>query len=189
MPQSKNVFRAGNQQERLITIGWVLGYVDGEGCFSIHFVKQNDRQEKTRMRKGYIIGYQIAHNFTVVQGEKSLKSLKKLHDFFKVGNIYINHRHDNHKEQLYRYSVTKRNDLINVIIPFFQKYPLQTSKNKDFSLFTRCMKLIKNGKHLTIKGAVRIAMLCEKMNHQKSRSNLIRILRNQTSDSVRKRRR
>ena len=28
---SNNVFRAENQQERLIKIGWILGFVDGEG--------------------------------------------------------------------------------------------------------------------------------------------------------------
>ena len=26
---------ADNQQERLMQLGWVIGFVDGEGCFSI----------------------------------------------------------------------------------------------------------------------------------------------------------
>src|SRR2546427_13054721 len=34
VPQSEE---PGNQQERLVTIGWVIGFVDGEGCFSIGF--------------------------------------------------------------------------------------------------------------------------------------------------------
>ncbi len=70
--ESKNVSCADNQQERLIKIGWIIGFVDGEGCFSINFVKQTSKQESTRIRKGYKIGYQIAHEFSVVQGEKSL---------------------------------------------------------------------------------------------------------------------
>jgi hypothetical protein len=32
---SDNSSAAENQQERLIKIGWITGYVDGEGCFSI----------------------------------------------------------------------------------------------------------------------------------------------------------
>jgi len=36
---------ADNQQERLIKIGWIVGFVDGEGCFSINFIKQNDKKE------------------------------------------------------------------------------------------------------------------------------------------------
>lgn len=184
MTKSKKAPCADNQQERLIKIGWITGYVDGEGCFSINFVKQPDRKEKSRIRKGYKTGYQIAHTFAVVQGEKSLSSLKKVRKFFGVGNIYINRRHDNHKENLYRYSVSKREDLIDVIVPFFQKYKLQTSKKDDFYLFVKCIKLINEQKHLTREGAIKIALLSEKMNHKKSRTKIIRILRNQTSDSA-----
>lgn len=182
MNHSKNVSRADDQQERLIKIGWIVGFVDGEGCFSIHFVKQPNRQEPNRLRKGYKTGYQITHSFVVVQGAKSLECLKAIKDFFQVGNICINRRQDNHKEDLYRYNVSRRKDLLDVIIPFFQEYKLQTFKKNDFELFTRCMQLIKDSKHLTSSGAMRIALMCEKMNHQKPRTELIRILRNQTSD-------
>ena len=186
MAKSKNASRADNQQERLMLIGWITGFVDGEGCFSINFVKQLKKQTQSGIRRGYRIGYQIAHDFTVVQGEKSLITLKIIHNFFKVGAIYINHRHDNHKENLYRYCVRKREDLINVIIPFFQEHRLKTSKNNDFNLFVKCMKLIQGNAHLNKKGAINIALICENMNHKKSRAEIIRILRNQTPDSVKK---
>src|SRR3990167_7230330 len=57
MTKSNNATRADNQQERLIKIGWITGFVDGEGCFTIHFVKQHDHQEPTRIRRGYTTGY------------------------------------------------------------------------------------------------------------------------------------
>lgn len=186
---SENASHADNQQERLIKIGWIVGFVDGEGCFSINFFKQPDRVEKNRIRKGYKIGYQISHRFVVVQGAKSLDSLKKLKEFFKIGNIHINRRHDNHKEDLYRYSVERRQDLLDVIIPFFQKYKLKTSKRRDFTLFKKCLYLMRDNKHLSQKGAIKIALMCEQMNHQKPRFELIRILRNQTSGFVKKQRR
>jgi hypothetical protein len=107
--------------------------------------------------------------------------LKRLQKYFQVGGIHINRRHDNHKEDLFRFSVSKRQDLLEVIIPFFEKYSLHTSKNKDFELFKKCMLLIKRGKHLSPEGAIKIAQMCEKMNHQKPRTKLIKILRNQTS--------
>src|SRR5262245_44431381 len=47
-----NVLGADNQQERLIMLGWVIGSADGEGCFSIGFVRQPSR----RSRKGYRAG-------------------------------------------------------------------------------------------------------------------------------------
>ena len=151
MSVSNKVSHAGNQQERLIKIGWIIGFVDGEGCFSIGFIKQNNRQEKQRIRQGYKTGYQVSHEFAVTQGESSLKSLQTLKDFFGVGSLYRNNRYDNHKENLYRYVVRKREDLINVIIPFFEKYPLQTAKKNNFSLFTKCLKKISKDEHLTKK--------------------------------------
>jgi len=90
MKNSENASRADNQQERLINIGWVVGFVDGEGCFSINFVKQPDRIESRRIRKGYKTGYQIGHQFSVVQGAKSVESLERLKNFFQVGFISIN---------------------------------------------------------------------------------------------------
>jgi len=184
---SKKASCADDQQERLIKIGWIVGLVDGEGCFSIHFVKQPDRIEPTRIRRGYKTGYQVSHELAVVQGEKSLKSLKELRSFFGIGGIYINRRHDNHKEDLYRYSVVKREDLLGKIIPFFEKYKLHTAKKRDFEIFAKCVRLMHKNYHLTKKGAAKIAMLTEKMNHRKSRSNLIKILRDQTPSSREKR--
>src|SRR3989338_11300743 len=176
---SENASRADNQQERL-RLGWIVGFIDGEGCFSIGFVKQPDRQESTRVRRGYATGYQVAHEFAVVQGARSFKSLEELKSFFGIGSIYINRRHDNHKEDLFRYTVTRREDLLNVIIPFFKEYKLQTAKRKDFLLFEKCIKLMQSKKHLKRDGVIEIALISEQMNHRKSRTDLIRILRDKT---------
>jgi hypothetical protein len=69
---------ADNQQERLISIGWVIGFVDGEGCFSIGVVRQPNRVS----RRGYKTGYQMTHEFVVTQGAKSAVYLRDLCDFF-----------------------------------------------------------------------------------------------------------
>jgi len=42
---SENSPAADNQQERLIKIGWITGFVDGEGCFSIHVVRIDEAIE------------------------------------------------------------------------------------------------------------------------------------------------
>jgi hypothetical protein len=178
---SENISLADNQQERLI--GWILGFVDGEGCFSIGFVRQPDRIEATRIRKGYKTGVQIAHKFSVMQGKRSLHVLEEFLSFFKVGKIYVNRRHDNHKEDMYHFTVARREDLINVIIPFFEKNHLRTAKHHDFELFAQCVKFMNANKHYTPEGVIEIAELAEQMNHKVSRSKLIRILRDYTPDS------
>ena len=100
MSTSNNATSADNQQERLIKIGWIIGFVDGEGCFSLGVVQQHDRKDKTRIRRGYKLGVQITHEFSVTQGEKSKQSLLDIKNFFGVGELYINKRYDNHKEHL-----------------------------------------------------------------------------------------
>jgi hypothetical protein len=168
----------GNQQERLISVGWVLGFVDGEGCFSIGLVRQPDR----RNRKGYRTGYQVSHEFVVTQGAKSVASLLALREFFGVGNLLPNRRYDNHREDLYRFGVRRRSDLLEVVIPFFRQYPLRTAKKSDFEKFAQCVELIALGHHLTRAGLIDIVSLMQTMNRQKPRHDVIRILRDHTSD-------
>ena len=180
--QSKKASCADDQQERLI--GWILGFVDGEGCFSINFAKQPERQEKTRIRRGYKMGYQISHNFAVVQGQRSADALKAIKSFFGVGNIYRNRRYDNHKEDLFSYKVANRDDLDQVIIPFFRRYRLKTSKQNDFELFAKCVSKMQKNEHLNVDGMLEIAKLTQQMNHKKSREKLIGILRDYTPRSL-----
>ena len=183
MSTSNNATSADNQQERLIKLGWVIGFVDGEGCFSLGVVKQHERKDKTRIRRGYKLGIQISHEFSVTQGEKSKKSLLDIKKFFGIGDLYINKRYDNHKEHMFRYVVRKREDILNIIIPFFEKHELQTNKNQDFKIFARGVKMMNQGKHLKKHGLIQILEMTEKMNHKKSKQDLIRILRNQTPKS------
>ena len=58
---SKNAINADNQQERLKNVGWVIGYVDGEGCFSISLF----RNKTTKF------GWQVFPEFVVTQGAQS----------------------------------------------------------------------------------------------------------------------
>jgi hypothetical protein len=176
---SDNPSDAENQQERLIKIGWVTGFVDGEGCFSIHFVRQPERAD----RKGYKTGFQVGHEFVVTQGAKSVACLHTLREFFGIGGVYLNRRHDNHKEHLYQYSVARRSDLLRVVIPFFQQYPLRTSKQRDFAKFVECMSVIETNEHLTVSGLLKIVEIAETMNHCKPRTEMIRILRDYTPNA------
>ena len=179
MITSDNVISADNQQERLVFIGWLVGFVDGEGCFSIGFVKQPDRGK----RHGYSTGYQVMHRFVVTQGVKSINSVEEIKDFFGVGNVRINHRHDNHKEDLAQYSVNNERDLLETIIPFFEKYPLHTAKRYNFEQFAKCMRIISQHRHVTHEGLIQIAEIAQTMNHRKPRDELIRILRDYTPNT------
>ncbi len=173
---SDNLDGADNQQERLIRIGWVVGFVDGEGCFSIGFI----RQPGGAGRSGYKTGYQVAHEFAVTQGESSLAALRDLEEFFGVGMLVPNRRSDDHREHLYRYVVRRRAHLLERIIPFFQAHPLRTAKQENFEKFARCVELISSDRHRTFDGLIEIAEIAQTMNRRKSRTDLISILRDHT---------
>lgn len=148
---------ADNQQERLKTEGWIVGFTDGEGCFSVSFIK--NKTVKSR--------WQIFPEFVITQGEKSLSALKLFQKYFGCGKIFINKRYDNHRKNLYRFCVRSIRDLQDKIIPFFEKNRLQTKKEIDFKIFSKIVSEIRKKKHLSKNGAIKIARMIERMNTQK----------------------
>jgi hypothetical protein len=173
---SDNLDGAENQQERLIQLGWVIGFVDGEGCFSVSFVRQNDRTD----RRGYRLGYQVAPRFVVSQGVSSVACLEELKEFFGVGRVYGNRRQDNHREDMRQYVVSERWALLETIVPFFEEHPLRAAKHADFEKFVRVLEMMEDELHLTAEGLVEIAEITQTMNRRKPRAELIRILRGHT---------
>ena len=153
---SENMLGADNQQERLRTVGWIVGFVDGEGCFSVTIQKATTAT-----------GWQVFPEFVVTQGEKSLQALHDLKEFFECGRIFINRRNDNHREHLYRFCVRSVADLRDKVIPFFRENQLRTAKRKDFEKFVRVLELIEERKHLNSEGIMEIARIAETMNRKK----------------------
>ena len=147
---------ADNQQERLRTVGWIVGFVDGEGCFSVTIQKATTAT-----------GWQVFPEFVVTQSGRSLQALHDLKEFFECGKVFINRRNDNHSSALYRYCVRSLADLRNRIIPFFQENQLRTAKREDFEKFIRVLELIGERKHLNSEGIMEIAKIAQRMNRKK----------------------
>lgn len=169
MPGSENVDGAENQQERLMTSGWVVGFVDGEGCFSCPIYRCGTMT----------LGWQVRPEFAVVQGASSRDVLEELVRFFGCGKVFRNRRHDNHREDIFRYCVQRYGDLRDTIVPFFEENPLRTSKRHNFDKFADVIALMNHRRHLSISGLIEIAGIAETMNHRKP-SEVLRILRDHT---------
>jgi hypothetical protein len=134
----ENLSGADNQQERPGFEQWIVGFVDGEGCFSIALYPN----------RSYQLGWQVLPDFVVVQGKRSIDVLYELKWFFGCGNIYVNRRHDNHREDMYRWSVRSQADLVTRIIPFFEQYPLRTAKKDEFLRFRKVLHMMVRREHL-----------------------------------------
>lgn len=156
---SKKASDADNQQERLETIGWIVGFVDGEGCFSVSILKNPRAKLK--------LGWQVFCEFVVTQGAKSERSLLDIESFFKCGYIVRNKRKDNHHEDLLKYCVRSIDDLQKIIIPFFERHPLRTAKRNDFDIFKIIIRKVLLKEHLSKDGLYEIADLISTMNRKK----------------------
>lgn len=157
---SENPRGADNQQERPVSEEWVVGFVDGEGCFSISVVRNATCR----------LGWQVQHEFSVTQAELSLPALRLVAGVFRVRTLIRNSRQDNHKSSLWRFSVKRRADLLGVVVPFFEERPLKTAKHNDFLKFRQVLHKMEAGDHLEVEGLRSIASITEMMNRrQRSR--------------------
>ena len=151
---------ADNQQERLDAL-WIVGFVDGEGCFHVGFNKP----------RGYL---QIIPEFRIVQHQRDVELLQKIKNFFGYGLVTTNH--DDRKE----FRVRGLQNL-QYIVQFFRDHPLRTKKQNDFEKFACIIQMLSEKKHRTPEGLQTIISLASTMNRQKRVS---RILKDYTLDTL-----
>ena len=115
---------AENQQERLD--GYIAGYVDGEGSFSVTI----NRNSTSRVRRQLVPELHVSQN-----GDRRevLDLIQK-----RLGCGYI--KRNGRKDQVMVFVVRKREDLIDKVLPFFEHNPLISSKRKDFETFARIVR-------------------------------------------------
>jgi len=128
---------------------YISGYTDGEGCFSVSF---------STLEK-FIIGWETKPSFSISQNYDRAEILFLMKRKFQCGFM----RRD-FSDRTLKYEVRRLNDLIKKIIPHFEKYPLLSSKNKDFLIFKKICLLMVKGKHKNLKGLKEIVDLAFKMN-------------------------
>ena len=127
---------------------WIVGFVDGEGCFYVGINKHPDM----------ICGYQVLPEFTVVQHGKDIQILYALKKFFGCGVV-----RSNHGDRM-AYRVRDIDHLNKIIIPFFERHSLKTKKKLDFLKFRKILMLIDRKEHLTPQGIEKIKDIALSMN-------------------------
>ena len=133
---------------------WIVGFVDGEGCFHIS-VDKNETMAT---------GFQVLPEFTVVQHEKDVKVLHALKAYFRCGVVRVNRKDKTSTRMAYR--VRNIRHLLDIISPFFLEHPLKTHKNVEFKKFRKVLLLMDKGKHLTEEGIEEIQAIKKQMNQE-----------------------
>lgn len=137
-----------------LTNEWISGFVDGEGCFNIQKINRKKKlsEDKKYTKKNSLCKYELfikennietpsvieervlRHRFIVSQDKRSIGVLYGLKRKFKCGTV--------HKGggNMMAFQVSRTVHLENIIVPFFQKYPLLTKKGESFCSFVKSLK-------------------------------------------------
>ena len=112
---------------------YVLGLVDGEGCFNVRVNRQRRRAR-------------IELKFSLKLRHQDKKVLDELQRFFGCGKVYIqNDKRANHS-LCYRFEVQNKKEICEKVIPFFeQNCPRLPSRKRDFELFKKIAELSQDG--------------------------------------------
>lgn len=133
---------------------FVTGFVDAEGSFYMSIFKS----------KTAAIGWTVESCFIITLHKKDIELLNKIQIFFGVGSVSTT------GDKMARYRVRTKEGL-RVIISHFKKYPLQTTKIKNFISFCNILDLINNNKdHLNVGGLLKLASLINKLNNPLSQT-------------------
>lgn len=131
---------------------WVTGFVEGEGCFACVIIKS----------KAYKTGYQVQLKFILTQHSRDIQLMKNLVNYFGCGTL----TKDSRKPVVFL-TITNFSDIIQKIIPFFNKYPLEGAKRLDFQDFCKVAELMIKKAHLTVSGLEKIQRIKTGMNTQR----------------------
>src|SRR6516225_3781257 len=112
-----NAMGAGDQQGRPdeSICHYVAGFVDGEGSF--HIAVQRNPSTK--------LGWQVVPEFHISQHYASVNVLETIKNTMQCG--YLKPNHANSHDNTWVYVVRARRDLVDKIVPFFERYELHTT--------------------------------------------------------------
>lgn len=126
---------------------WIAGFVSGEGSFMVRMFKS----------ASHAIGYQVQLRFQITQQSRDKFLMERFVSYLGCG--YISERGD-----IVDFQVTNLMDIVDKIIPFFEKYPIIGVKLDNYNDFCKAAQLVKDKEHLTVEGLEKIRLLKSNMN-------------------------
>jgi hypothetical protein len=132
----------------MLNPNYIVGFVDGEGCFCISLNKNGERLPEVRLI------------FEIELREDDEPILREIQATLGCGTIYhLEYERYAKWRPHVKLKVSNFTDISQKIIPFFQRYPLQAKKQYDFEKFCQAAKLIQTKQHLTLEGIEQIRTL------------------------------
>jgi hypothetical protein len=147
--------RRQRNEPGILSPEYLVGLTDGEGCFYVN------------IRKPRTVGsdhHNVELHFYIKLKGDHLGLLKKVQKAFGCGAVYRQgDRRVNHSE-CYRFEVNSRKDINGVLIPLFDRHPLQGPKQKDYEVFKKIALIVSRNGHHSREGLAKIRQLKKQMN-------------------------
>ena len=121
---------------------YIVGLVDGEGCFSISVKKQEDTR----------FGWVVDPVFHVTQSKECRQILEVLRAVFRCGRIIPK---PGQEDSVLRYVVDARKHLAEKIVPFFRRHK-PIIKWREFEVFAEIVEALERGEHKSADGLKRL---------------------------------
>lgn len=131
---------------------WLVGFVDGEGSFVVTISLNSNKS-----------GFRVRLEFSVCQHLRDEELMNQSNRIFRLWKTIMDSR-----SPLISFRVKKFSDIIDIIIPFFKKYPLQSVKNLNFMDFCKVAEIMKVKGHLTVEGLEEVRDIRNNMNTKRN---------------------
>ena len=133
---------------------WVAGFTSGDGSFHVKISSSTTTKLGIRVQLRFSIGLNIREKELIV----ALAKFFNLYDFDRY--IYIS-------SNSVGLQITNISDILDIIIPFFEKYSIQGLKKLDFLDFKTVGNLMLQKEHLTLTGLDNILKIKASMNRNR----------------------
>ena len=128
---------------------YVVGFIDGEGSFSISIGKHKTTKS----------GFEVRPEFEIELRADDQPILERILVTIGCGRIYdlSYERYGWYPHS--KYKINNRRDLIDRLFPFLDSYPLQAKKAEVYTFFKEIVLMMDRKEHLTDKGFKKIVKL------------------------------
>ena len=131
LPNTETVLKLAYEKSSLsenLDPWWISGFTTGEGSFT--YSRRNRKKADGEIVKDYTLVYEVS------QRSDSLHVLNSIAKHFEHGRVYSETR------GVSKYRLVTRDQILDTLVPFFEKYPLEGNKNMQYELWIQIVKLL-----------------------------------------------
>lgn len=128
---------------------WITGLTDGEGCFYTSLRSRSGTQAFLGKTGTRYEGFEFSPRFSIRLRADDAATLDRIYRFFGVGHVVFNKalgvsrrgQSGSSPNPTLEYRCSVLDDLLDVIVPHFERFPLQSKKHKDFVIWRKTLSL------------------------------------------------